>query len=134
MCGIVGVVGKRGEKLFALFESLLKIDVLRGEDSTGVAFIDRKKTIVVKDTVLPSELIADKDYSEAKKGMSYKGYICLIGHNRFATKGAISPELAHPFTKGHIVMAHNGTIRNQSGLIDNRKFESDSENIAHSIE
>ena len=37
MCGIVGVFGKASFRNFNMFEIMLKLDVIRGEDSTGIA-------------------------------------------------------------------------------------------------
>lgn len=35
----------------------------------------------------------------------------LTGHTRFATKGAVSVQNAHPFSHGDLSVAHNGTFR-----------------------
>jgi hypothetical protein len=34
----------------------------------------------------------------------------MIGHNRWATQGAVNLENAHPFSYGDIIGAHNGTV------------------------
>lgn len=134
MCGIVGVFGLPSEKHKALFTDLIILGSLRGIDSTGIAAISRKRSQIVKDTILPYQLFSTPQFKAAMTKVSTKTeFMCLIGHNRLATKGRISKAFAHPFEKGHIILVHNGTLHDRFDLLDYTKFESDSENIAHSI-
>jgi hypothetical protein len=57
----------------------------------------------------------------------------LLGHNRYATQGAIDDNNAHPFTYGNVTLAHNGTLSDQTTLPDHKDFEVDSENIAYAM-
>lgn len=114
----------------SIFEDLINLDLVRGVDSTGIAFINEDyKVSVVKDTVLPYELMRKPDYIRNIKD----NLIGLIGHNRAATKGGRKAANAHPFEVGDIVLAHNGTLRNQWRLPDDKDFENDSHNITHAI-
>ena len=66
MCGIVAAFGLDSPCLRPVFESLLSVDVVRGRDSTGVAFVDSENAMaVVKDTVFPLELMRFKKYHAA---------------------------------------------------------------------
>lgn len=132
MCGHVGVfANKLSYKLSLFFEDLLNLDIPRGRDSTGVAFIKTDgKTYVSKDAVLPYELVRDKVYDTH---IHATDNVCLLGHNRAATLGKVNAENAHPFDVGNIILAHNGTLTGQWRLPDFEKYDSDSHNIAHSI-
>lgn len=59
----------------------------------------------------------------------------IMGHNRFATMGAKTPENAHPFHHDKIVGAHNGTLDRSwiKNLDDHTKFEVDSEALIYNI-
>jgi len=57
----------------------------------------------------------------------------MMGHNRYATKGGISIETAHPFRHGNITLCHNGTLIDHKNLLDNKEFDVDSEAICYLI-
>lgn len=130
MCGLVGVAGSINGKEEGIFKRLLEIDTIRGPHSTGILGVDaRGFTSVVKKVGTPWDLYEYKQFDEIFR----KRLTVLMGHNRWATKGKISSMNAHPFEHDHIIGAHNGTLRNQSLLINHQKFEVDSDNIFHSI-
>ena len=130
MCGIVGVAGEVGGKEEGVFKCLLEIDTIRGPHSTGILGVDaRGQTSVVKKVGTPWDLYEYKAFDEIFR----KRLTVLLGHNRRATKGKINSVNAHPFEHDHITGVHNGTLRNQSLLIDHQKFEVDSDNIFHSM-
>jgi len=130
MCGIVGILGDIGPKQENLFRDLWLVDVLRGDDSSGIAFINGNNHVrVVKDIGTPHDIMHTKSF---QKGAS-KQSIGLIGHNRAATVGQITREMAHPFQFKNIVGVHNGTLRSRYSLPDYKDFESDSENIFYAI-
>jgi DNA-directed RNA polymerase subunit RPC12/RpoP len=112
MCGHVGLAGKLEFKDEALFRKLLIYDFFRGPDSTGAAAIRKNGDIkVAKVASHPLDLFDMKRYSSA---ITAGSSLALIGHNRLATKGKVNNENAHPYTYGHIVGAHNGTLSKAS--------------------
>lgn len=129
MCGIVGVVGLITATDEKVFKQLLEVDSLRGRHSTGVIKVSsggvvetRKKAIDGMDFVKLEGKWIDSGVKRV-----------LIGHNRYATKGAINDVNAHPFTHGHIHGVHNGTLSTQYGLKDYTKFQVDSDNLFYDM-
>lgn len=130
MCGLVGVAGAIGPKEERVFKELLTVDVLRGPHSTGVAAINEKRGLMVaKEACLPTSLFKTQPF----KSIMNVNTNVLIGHNRYATQGAINSTNAHPFKHGDIVGVHNGTLIQQWLLPDYLDYQVDSENIVHSI-
>ena len=131
MCGLVGVFGNIDFKMKDVFEDLLHVNQIRGEHSTGVAFVSAKRETsqVIKDTVVPREIMATDQYKEHRKGK----HLLMLGHGRQATIGNVNKENAHPFKKKHITLAHNGTLHSCHNLPAGNKFDTDSEAIAESV-
>ena len=131
MCGLVGVAGDLTAKEDKILRTLLILDTVRGEDSTGIAAIPKFGDAVVVKTVGPAfELFNLKKYENTIN----KQNRVVIGHNRFATQGAVNKANAHPFEFDTLVGVHNGTLRNKSKLKDANTFVVDSENLYHHIE
>lgn len=130
MCGLVGVAGNVSAKEEQVFKQLLQLDTIRGPHSTGMLAVDAKGNWeVLKKVGTPWDLCQYKAWDEI-----FRISLCvLMGHNRWATKGKINSVNAHPFEHGHIIGAHNGTLRNQSLLPDHKDFEVDSDNIFYSM-
>lgn len=135
MCGLVGMAGNVVEQDKKAFNLLLRLDVVRGWDSTGVAVIDRANgNINLYKHIGPPEYLYGQEEHFDARGM-YKGPAgkVFIGHNRAATKGKVTDENAHPFVHDGIVGAHNGTLTSVSKLEDGYKFEVDSEAIFYNL-
>lgn len=124
MCGLVGVAG---EAIFTSeiesFKSLLLLDYLRGEHSTGVLAraINRKSgaahCVMLKAEGHPVNLFNSypqhfdiETYNYITDTVNEK-LTFLMGHNRQATIGAKTTVNAHPFRQGHIFGCHNGTVK-----------------------
>lgn len=111
MCGLVGFAGKIGANEEKAFKTMLFFDELRGQHSTGVAFMqgynEKPEFKVVKEAMRGATFIEHKEFTQT---LARKNYI-LIGHNRFATAGAIVQENSHPFEFEHVIGAHNGSLK-----------------------
>lgn len=134
MCGLVGVISKYSngftQKQKDIFSTLLFVDTLRGEDSTGAFLVTNKGDLkMIKDSTHALDFITNKEYDTLLSEAFSRG-AALVGHNRKATKGTISPENAHPFlVDDKICLVHNGTLWG-----DHKKHadvEVDSHAIAH---
>lgn len=143
MCGLVGITGAPGKKLVNVFSDLIQIDVIRGPHSTGILMVpENNNWLMQKEVGVPQNLMRTEFWH--KDIDSFKGYSdikCLMGHNRWATRGKINSDNAHPFVHGNVVLAHNGTIHNTYELKDwndpeDRKldFDTDSELVAFKMD
>lgn len=131
MCGIVGVFGQLTMSHENTFSDMLIFDQVRGFDSTGVCIVNRINPIsrVFKGVMSPAYLLNTPYYRE----MTKTSLLCMIGHNRAATKGTVIDKNAHPFIHEHITGVHNGTATSTSNLLDHEKFDVDSDNIFYHI-
>lgn len=112
MCGHVGVAGSLAFKDELLIKRLLVFDYFRGPDSTGLAVLRKNgETRIAKKACNPLDLFDTKSFTEALNG--HNSHV-FLGHNRAATKGAVTNLNAHPFQSGNIIGAHNGTLSDAS--------------------
>jgi len=139
MCGLVGVVAKSLWKGHVdAFNDLLWIDQVRGRHSTGVAAIHghkRDEIKLIKDAVRPDIL---QDLRRYDSVVSHRAH-ALIGHNRYATVGAINAANAHPFVFPTLVGAQNGTIPNAAfksfgDVLGDESFGTDTETLYYLID
>lgn len=128
MCGIVLAAGKLGINEEKVFKRLLELDTARGPHSTGILSVGTMgRPSVVKAVGTPWDLYGLKKFDDQMRLLQR----AMIGHNRWATQGAINATNAHPFTHKHITGVHNGTLRGQYKLDNYKDFEVDSDNIYH---
>jgi len=137
MCGIVGVIsdsaGVEGRGKKGYFIDGLLVDSLRGEDSTGIFTVTNKGAWEWFKTAS-----AGWDFIYHKKVLaqlnSVYDKVAMIGHNRWATRGAVNSVNAHPFHHGKIIGVHNGSLTNHRNLLpDGEMFDVDSDAVFHSI-
>lgn len=121
MCGLVGLIHNTNagfnQKDLDVFEQMLYIDALRGEDATGVACVNTLQgATVYKEATHSAWFVYDKEYDTGKQEFVKNGK-ALLGHNRKATMGGRKDEHAHPFTfDDRFVFFHNGTLNNHRKL------------------
>ena len=132
MCGLVGMAGDLTPVEEKAFRTLLILDSLRGEDSTGIATVSKHTgdIRIAKALGDPFQLFDTLRFESAMKPISK----ALIGHNRYATSGGVKLRNAHPFEMPTLVGVHNGTLTNKYNLLDHTKFTVDSENLYHHID
>lgn len=128
MCGIIGVLSteKMDHQLWrqTYMRQALITGVLRGENSTGIMFVDHdnrigywKHTFAGPDFV--QHKVVDKILDRAR---DFKAF---IGHHRFRTSGNISRKDAHPHEHKHITLVHNGGIVNSYQLTGHKAENGD---------
>lgn len=106
MCGIVGYFGNNNpvQKVLLGLERL----EYRGYDSLGIAFGDKQGSQhIYKKIGLFDEF---KKFIE-EENISTFNKAC-IGHSRWATHGKVTEANAHPHSREHISLVHNGIIEN----------------------
>lgn len=136
MCGLVAVISKKQYGFIAkdveVFMQLLLVDVVRGDDATGVIIADRDGDFTIAKEATPSyEFIPAFSKLPIAKQVAQTG-TALIGHNRKGTMGGMGDAAAHPFVvKDRFAMVHNGTLYGHQQLA---KTDVDSEALAIVIE
>jgi len=137
MCGHVGVAGDLNVAATRAFKDMLYMDALRGEHGTGIATIPFRgertveRSNIVKAPFSASICLKNGAFEKAAENPT-SGVI--IGHNRHATVGEHIQGNTHPFLRGDIIGAHNGTVSIANRDLDvDGSFGTDSEKIMASI-
>jgi glucosamine--fructose-6-phosphate aminotransferase (isomerizing) len=135
MCGIIGVVQKRGDVAPFLHQALKRLEY-RGYDSVGVTTISNGKLYIKKEKGKIEEVHKKLNLDDMPGSIG-------IGHTRWATHGIPSMLNAHPHfdCNNEISVVHNGVIDNFLELRTELKArghklksETDTEVIPHLIE
>ncbi len=135
MCGIIGVVQKRGDVAPFLHQALKRLEY-RGYDSVGVTTISEGKLYMKKEKGKIEEVHRKLNLDDMPGSIG-------IGHTRWATHGIPSMLNSHPHfdCNNEISVVHNGVIDNflelrteLRALGHKLKSETDTEVIPHLIE
>ena len=135
MCGIIGVVQKRGDVAPFIHQALKRLEY-RGYDSVGVTTIANHKLFMKKDKGKVEEVHRKLNLDDMPGSIG-------IGHTRWATHGIPSMLNAHPHfdCNDEIAVIHNGVIDNflelRTELSEKGhkfKSETDTEIIPHMLE
>lgn len=126
MCGIYGFIGRPDKITPQIIEKLGKLNVQRGADSTGVAWICSDASCVIKQAI--SSPVFFNNLKQGKRNSFLNNYykrdtLAILGHTRFATRGAVNNDNAHPFENDNLISTHNGVIYNFDAL--QTKFSTD---------
>jgi asparagine synthase (glutamine-hydrolysing) len=124
MCGIAGVLSKRGENAAPLVSLMLSSMKSRGPDGVGVSYEGK---------VMRSKSVVDLDLCRIHAET-------MIGHSRLAIVGGTCGTQPFSSCDGRLILEHNGEIYNykelRSQLESRHTFstETDSEVIVHLLE
>ena len=97
MCGLCGVYGSIGKAEKHAFNILQMFSQLRGRDSTGVGLIyhnKKTKPVVLKSVGGQESLVTayPLHFDQFSWSLDEENLVCIIGHNRWATVGAVTEE------------------------------------------
>jgi hypothetical protein len=130
MCGITGYIvtkPEQAEQAKPYFTRLLIESAIRGDDATGMSFINSKgKLKVYKKDINALQFTKSKKYRDILKTETP---LYMIGHTRAGTQGLASNNMNnHPIiTKNGIAVVHNGIISNDDELFKHFEIERDAQ-------
>lgn len=123
MCGLIGFISNKNYGFYKkhedTFSQLLFVDQLRGEDSTGVVYVEDTGDFGILKEASPAAWVGDTIIQDDMLKRSLQRGKALLGHNRKATIGKVTDDTAHPFVIDNtFTIQHNGTLTNHKSLAD----------------
>ena len=121
MCGIIGLVGRRGYHINQLLYDGLTVLQHRGQDAAGMMTEHEGRYHLRKSNGLVKDVFFKKHMQNLLGSIG-------IGHVRYPTAGSSSAAEAQPFYVNYpfgISLAHNGNLTNANEikeLLQNQKF------------
>jgi len=125
MCGIVGILNKKGGNAVPLVETMLSCLACRGPDGAGIATAGR---------------IIQADSVDGILGHDLQSSNIALGHVRLAIVGGTCGQQPFRSRNGRFIVEHNGEIYNYKELrkklnkVHEFITETDSEVIVHLLE
>jgi hypothetical protein len=134
MCGLVAVINKLSngfaKEQCDIFNDLLYVSALRGMDSTGAFLVTNENDLHLAKEATPAVWYRETKEFKEVLSKAFKNGTALVGHTRWATKGVVNDDNAHPFVvDDKITMVHNGTLYGDHKTLADT--EVDSHAIAH---
>jgi hypothetical protein len=112
MCGIFGFTGHSSWKTSVLLQALCIADEVRGTHSTGIVIQTSRDNFFMSKKAVRGKAFVARGYCAFLFNRKYGN---ALGHNRFATAGAVNDRNAHPFAvkvgvKKWNFGVHNGVV------------------------
>lgn len=103
MCGLIAVVAKTKSFDVALFDRLMTEAQIRGQHSTGLASVNRNKSLNTINHAVPAHLFPRADFSS----LIHPTTQAAVGHFRYSTSGGTTNQ---PIMRNGVALAHNGVV------------------------
>ena len=117
MCGIFGFTGHSSWKTSVLLQALCIADEVRGTHSTGIVIQTSRDNFFMSKKAVRGKAFVARGHCAFLFNRKYGN---ALGHNRFATAGAVNDRNAHPFAVKVGVKKWNFGVHN--GIVGDKKL------------